>query len=251
MQFNYKAPDTSVNVSSVSPLKRGIQLIASLSIAVLVVYTLLGLLINVLAPYLPASLETRMGKAILAEWTVEEDDATVESYQEILEKLIGQEEASVYEIRIIDMDQVNAFAIPGGFIVFSTAFVEAFEDEETVAFALGHELGHFMNRDHIKAYGRSMVLYTITGLISGEESASSTLFLDVLSKAEMKFSQSDELKADAYGAGLLYEAYGSYNGGLEFFDYLRDDYSHGQLASYFDSHPHPEKRVKELKKLKN
>lgn len=249
MQLNYKQPDASVNVSKVSPLKRAVQLFSGLLLTIVSLYIILGLLVNVLAPYVPKTLEDRMGKRILSEWIVDEDDETILYYSSILEKLIGHDQAANYKLRIIEMEEVNAFAVPGDIIVLSTAFVEEFVDEETIAFVLGHELGHFKSRDHIKGYGRMMVLYTISSLVSGNDSSSSMIISDILSKTEMKFSQNDELKADAYGATLVYQAYGSNDGGITFFEQLSDEYEQGELASYFDTHPHPEKRIKAIKAL--
>lgn len=250
MQFNYKQADTSVNVSKVSPLKRAIQLFSGLLLTLVSVYFLLGLLVNVVAPYVPKTLEDKMGASILAEWPVQEDAETVMYYEGILEKLIGSEEAGRYAVRIIEMEEVNAFAVPGDIIVFSSTFVEEFAEEETIAFVLGHELGHFSTRDHIKGYGRAMVLYAISAFVSGNDSSSSMIISDILAKTETKFSQHDELKADAYGATLVSNAYGTNDGGIDFFEMLSEEYEQGQLASYFDTHPHPEKRIEAIKKLK-
>lgn len=249
MQLNYKQPDASVNVSKVSPLKRAIQIFAGLLVTVITIYVLLGLLVNVAAPYVPKSLEVKLGKSILNEWVVEEDDETVVLYTAILEKIVGEEVASDYAIRIIEMDEVNAFAVPGDIIVFSSGFVESIVDEETIAFVIGHELGHFSSRDHIKGYGRTMVLLAMANLIAGDDSSTSSIVVDILSKTETKFSQKDELNADAYGVQLVYNAYGNYDGGLAFFEELSKEYEQGQLASYFDSHPHPEKRIEAIKAL--
>lgn len=249
MQFIYKQADASVNISKVSPLKRAIQLFAGLTITLVFIYLLLGLLVNVLAPYIPKTLEAQMGKSILAKWSVQEEDETINRYQAILEKIAGRDVASTYTIRVIEMEAINAFAVPGDHIVFSSGFVDAIEDEETIAFVLGHELGHFENRDHIKGYGRTMVLYALVSLISGDDSSSSMIISDILSKTETKFSQKDELNADAFGVELVYNAYGNYDGGVKFFEELSSEYEQGELASYFDSHPHPEKRIEAIKKI--
>ncbi|MBN2898873.1 MAG: M48 family metalloprotease, partial [Clostridia bacterium] len=128
-------------------------------------------------------------------------------------------------------------------------FVKSVEDEEAIAFVLGHELGHFQNRDHIKGYGRGMVLYLMASLVAGEDSSTSAVFLDILNKTEMKFSQKAELSADAYGATLLYSAYGRYDGAVALFEMFSEEYDHGKMAAYFDSHPHPEIRIEAIKSL--
>ena len=245
MNLNYKQPDTSVNVSKVSPLKRFMQLVLGLLLTLVAIYAALGFLIDILAPHIPKTLEMTMGSAILSEWTVLDDDPVLEAYEDILIKLVGETEAENYHIRILEDDTLNAFAIPGNIVGFTTGFVQEINDEEMIAFALAHELGHFENRDHIKGYGRLMVLYGIVNLVT-DESSLSKLLLNILSKTEMKFSQKAELEADAYGATLVEATYGSPQGGIEFFKEMSALSDRSQLKSYFDSHPHPEKRIEAL-----
>lgn len=240
MNLNYKQPDASVNVSKVSPLKRFMQLMLGLLLTLVAIYAVLGILIDLLAPHIPKTAEIKMGSAILSEWTVVDDDPVLESYEAILIKLVGEIEAEKYHIRILEDKTLNAFAIPGNIIGFTTEFVEEIDDEEMIAFALAHELGHFENRDHIKGYGRLMVLYGLVNLVTDDGSLSK-LVLDILSKTEMKFSQKGELAADAYGASLVEVAYGSSQGGIDFFKEMSAISERSQLKSYFDSHPHPEK----------
>jgi len=246
MKLDYRQPDATVNVSKVSPLKRAVQLFLGLSVTFVTIYVVLGVLVNILAPKIPMSLEQKMGSAILNEWTVGNDNETVNSYKDILVKLVGEEVAATYTIMILEEAELNAFAIPGNIVGVTTGFVEEITDEEMIAFALGHELGHFENRDHIKSYGRLFVLYTMVNTLTGSDGSLATAFLDLLSKTETKFSQVDELRADVYGAALLYDTYGSYDGGIDFFNYLSEDYDGSHIVSYFESHPHPEKRVQRL-----
>lgn len=241
MTLNYKEADSSVNVSKVSPIKRFIQVLLGILVALVALYVLLGLVIDVIAPHIPISLEMELGDVILSEWTVVDNEVVLEKYETILATLIGEGEADNYHIYILEEDMINALAIPGNIIGITTEFVEEIEDEEMIAFALAHELGHFENRDHIKSYGRFIVLYGLLNALEGGD-----LFLDVLLKTEMKFSQKGELAADAYGATLVEAVYGSSQGGIDFFKRMNELTEESPLESYFDSHPHPEKRIKVL-----
>lgn len=249
MKLDYRQADPSVNVSRVSPLKRAGQLLLGISVVFVAIYVLLGLLVNVLAPYVPDVLEEKMGAAIMAEWQVAEDAEIIADYEAILTKLVGEELSSDYHIRVIEDPTINAFAIPGNIIAMTSGFVEALDDEEMVAFALGHEMGHFENRDHIKRYGRVIVLYTLVSALTDSDNAIANVLLDLLNKTEMKFSQKDEFAADAYGARLIMDAYGSYDGGIEFFEMLSEMHKRSKMASYFDSHPHLELRIKAIEGL--
>ena len=249
MRVDYKQPDSSVNVSKVSPLKRVIQLFTGLMFSLIIIYFVLGILVNLFIPYIPASVETRMGKVILSQLPIEKNTQIADQYRSILEKLIGIDQASQYSIEVIDSPEINAFAIPGSIIIFSSAFVNEIKDEEMIAFVLGHEIGHFKHRDHLKRYGRILLLYTMVTLFTDSDGTLANLSTDILSKTEMKFSQNDELKADAFGAELIKNPYGSYDGGIRFFGISSDTYNYGKVASYFSSHPHPEKRMEALENL--
>jgi len=89
----------------------------------------------------------------------------------------------------------------------------------------------------------------MVNLLTNSDDALSNFSLDILSKTEMKFSQNDELRADAFGAELIKKTYGSYDGGIKFFERIKGEYNYGKMAAYFDSHPHPEKRMEAIKKL--
>lgn len=249
MKLDYRQPDASVNVSKVSPLKRAGQLLLGISVVFIAIYVLLGLLVNVIAPYVPDALEQKMGSAIMAEWEVADDAEIIENYESILTKLVGEDLSSDFYIRIIEDPTINAFAIPGNIIAVTSGFVEAVDDEEMVAFALGHEMGHFENRDHIKRYGRVLVLYTLVNALTDSDNTVANVLFEVLNKTEMKFSQKDEFAADAYGATLIMNAYGSYDGGIDFFDMLSELHERSKIAAYFDSHPHLEMRIKAIEAL--
>jgi len=102
----------------------------------------------------------------------------------------------------------------------------------------------------MKSYGRVLVLSLLVNIISGQESTLTDLTMGILSRTEMKFSQKDELNADAYGVELISNTFGSSEGAIEFFEIMDDIQGRGKLESYFDSHPHPEKRIEAILELR-
>ena len=126
-------------------------------------------------------------------------------------RLVGTTVASVdprpdirYRFAILDTDEVNAFAAPGGYVFVTRGALAIMEDEAMLAGVLAHEVGHVDHRDvveEIQSRARTELGITeaaervdVTGeeyLQKAVESGASALF--------MGLSREDELAADAFG----------------------------------------------------
>lgn len=63
-----------------------------------------------------------------------------------------------YVFVLVESDEVNAFAVPGGFVFVTTAMLDFLKDEDELAAILGHEMGHMELRHGVKAVGKERVL---------------------------------------------------------------------------------------------
>lgn len=63
-----------------------------------------------------------------------------------------------YLFLLVESDEVNAFAVPGGFVFVTTAMLDFLRDEDELAAIIGHEMGHMELRHGIKAVGKERVL---------------------------------------------------------------------------------------------
>jgi predicted Zn-dependent protease len=138
--------------------------------------------------------------------------------------LVGLAVASVdprtdiaYRFAVLDSDDVNALAAPGGYVFVTRGALALMNDEAMLAGVLGHEVGH-VNRRHvvkeIRARARTELgLEEITEQINltGEEYLEQTIQLGTTALF-MGLSRGDELEADAYGvevaAGAGYDPNG-------------------------------------------
>ncbi len=138
--------------------------------------------------------------------------------------LVGLAVASVdprtdiaYRFAVLDSDDVNALAAPGGYVFVTRGALALMNDEAMLAGVLGHEVGH-VNRRHvvneIRARARTELgLEEITEQINltGEEYLEQTIQLGTTALF-MGLSREDELEADAYGvkvaAGAGYDPKG-------------------------------------------
>ncbi len=105
-------------------------------------------------------------KNVAAEMGLFEDAALtayVRSVGERLAALSPRHDLS-YTFHIVDMEEPNAFALPGGYIYVSRGLLALTNDEAELAGVLGHEIGHVAARHAVRRVSRAAPLAVVTGL---------------------------------------------------------------------------------------
>ena len=177
------------------------------------------------------------------------DDAqAVDRVQRIVDQLRQHPDVPPinYRVVIIERDDPNAFAFPGGIIGVTTGLLEAVSGDVELAFVLGHELGHFHNRDQLAGLGRSIgfgICYTL--LFGGEGSADtfSPIFATIL---QSHHSREQESKADRFGMRVLFETYDTTEGFDRVFEVIKDRQHAPRWAQMFATHPVADDRAEAL-----
>ena len=136
------------------------------------------------------------------------------------------------------------------FLVTST-LLEQVESENELAFVLGHELGHFHNRDHLRSLGRGLIFGLVLMAIGSGGGSGEELIGFAGEVAGRNFSRLQERDADAFGLELVHAEYGHVDATWDFFDRLPrpDGLLEKQMATYHATHPLNDERVTELKSL--
>jgi len=164
-----------------------------------------------------------------------------------------------YHFAVVQNNEPNAYACPGGFIFVTTGLLKEVSSEDQLAAVLGHEVAHVAHRDGINAIKKSH--WTDLGFYAAGEAAGrfspsdvkelAGVFANVVSDVGKKvlesgYSQSDEKKADE--AGVRYASSAGYdpNGIVAF---LEDEVAKGTTGGRgpFASHPKAESRIKLVK----
>ena len=136
------------------------------------------------------------------------DDAKLQAYvQRVGEKLAGLSHRPelFYRFTVLDSPEVNAFALPGGYIYITRGLMTYLNSEAELAAVLGHEIGHVTARHAVRQYTTAMAAqigYTIGSIFVPQvgSQAGSTLF-DVLGTALVRgYGRQYELQADHLGA---------------------------------------------------
>lgn len=218
---------------------------------VIAIYVILGLAVDAVVTRLPEGFEQQLGILYARQFSEEEQSPAEVYLQEVLDTIVEKSSSRItgsYSVHLIPSAQPNAFALPGGHIVVYSALLEELDSENELAFILAHELGHFANRDHLRGLGRRLVMMTMGALLFGVDNRLTEIVMGSLLVVEMKFSRSQETKADLFALDLLNSHYGHIAGATDFFQKTLEDDVQTRLAYYFATHPYPADRVEMLRK---
>ena len=240
-----KARD-DVNVSDTHPLEEAGILIVGLTAMFAVVALVLVFAIEFALMFVSPEKEARLFES----WSPvnsESEDSRTESTQAVLDRLVQHwpDSPYSYQVSVDDSETPNAIAFPGGKIMVTTALLDDVGSENELAFVLGHELGHFRNRDHIRGLGRGVVLAIVFAIITGSEGDAS-LGLSIADLTLRGFGREQETDADEFGLMLLNTEYGHVNGAPDFFKRLVDDEEMSVFSECLSTHPDTVDRIDEL-----
>jgi predicted Zn-dependent protease len=155
-----------------------------------------------------------------------------------------------WHFNIVDSREVNAFAVPGGYVYVNRGLIERAQTMSEVAGVIGHEIGHVTRRHSIKQMQKAqganvgMTLGCILTRICG--SGLATTAMDVGTGGLFAhFSRGDEAEADDEGVRTLIKAGIDPNGIPEMFRILLDERKNhpGTVDAFFATHPMEEDRI--------
>ncbi len=136
------------------------------------------------------------------------DDAELQAYV----NGIGQELAKIshrknlnFQFTVLDSPEVNAFALPGGFIYITRGIMAYLNSEAELAGVLGHEIGHVTARHSVRQQSASQVSGLLGGIlnVATGQDASQGLFSQLGYALAQGYGRDHELEADRLGAQYL------------------------------------------------
>jgi beta-barrel assembly-enhancing protease len=202
------------------------------------------------------SLETeiRMGKqyAMQVENSVKmvQDPVVNEYVNRIGQNLVRNSDAKVpFTIKVIDSDEVNAFALPGGFFYVNSGLILAADEEAELAGVMAHEISHVAARHGMRQMTRANIaqIATIPLIFVGGgigygiyEAAGLGLPLTF-----MKFQRNFEAEADYLGLQYMYKTGYDPQAFISFFEKIqaKEKKKPGTIAKAFASHPQTPDRI--------
>ena len=165
-------------------------------------------------------------------------------------RLTSRTDIPDWKFFIVDSREVNAFAVPGGYIYVNRGLIERTQRMDQLAGVLGHEIGHVVKRHSIKqmqqAQGANVGVTLACILTRICESQAGQAAIQVGGTALFaKFSRSDENEADVEAIQNVVRAGISPNGIPEMFQILLNERerSPSSVDSWFATHPLEESRI--------
>jgi predicted Zn-dependent protease len=154
-----------------------------------------------------------------------------------------------YHFYIIKDKDLNAFALPGGFIYVNSALLDRASDDE-LACVLAHEIGHVAARHSAKRLETNLGYQIVTGIalgLSGKEDLGRAMNV-VFDTVSLGYSRSDENLADSLSVRYARRAGFDPHGMLTFFQKLKQDsLGKGVPLVFLSSHPPLEQRIENVK----
>ena len=195
-------------------------------------------------------------KAIIAQIGIYEHPA-IKNLEEVGGRLVShlEERKFDYQFAILDMQEANAMALPGGYVYFSRGLLALVNSEDELAGVMGHEITHVHDQHSRKSQNRSIFssIFMIPGAIVGVFlPTAGSLLIAPVALYNSGYSRSNEKSADINGATLAAASGFDPNGLIAILDKISKEVAmetgSEEGSSWFDSHPYTPKRVDELNK---
>jgi predicted Zn-dependent protease len=201
---------------------------------------------------IPVEWEQKLGESayrdFLAQQEVVKGGPAVSAIEEMTHRLIEQIPDNPYkfDVTVVKSDVVNAFALPGGYIVVFTGLMKKAESGEEVAGVLGHELNHVLQRHGLERIVKQLGLVAMASIVLGDQQGSVGLMKQLgVELMALKFGREQETEADVTGLQLLHRAKIDPSGMVTFFQRLSEK-DEGR-TEWLSTHPMGRARAERLK----
>ena len=207
---------------------------------------------------LPYSVDEELGRVTEESMEVSDvvDDAEVQQAIELMvERLSGEFQDTdvnpaevTWNVRVVDSEEVNAFALPGGYITVYTGLIEEATSPDMVAGVIGHEMAHVLQRHGLRRVANQLGLFAGVQLIFGGTGGLVGMAGDVLALAKgREWDRSQETEADVLGTTAMIRAGLDAKELGEFFLILKEKYGETPgVLGWMSTHPMHSTRVDDI-----
>ena len=220
--------------------------------------TVLGLwfgadvLVEIAVSRIPVEWEQKLGESayrdFLTHQEVMKDGPAVAALGEITQRLTEQISSNPYkfDVTVVKSDVVNAFALPGGYVVVFTGLMKKAESGEEVAGVMSHELNHVLQRHGLERIVKNLGLMTVVAIVFGNQQGLVGMMKQFgVELLTLKFGREQETEADLTGLQLLQRAKIDPSGMIRFFERLSEK-DEGRME-WLSTHPMSTARAERLK----
>ncbi len=193
--------------------------VAAVAAVAVQIFVLIPLLADNLAGFIPPEGERALGEATFGQIREALDDTGLNplaicegvegtaALDALVARLGGDRDFSRdVTVSVLDHEMVNAFALPGGFVVVFRGLIEAANGPDEVAAVLAHEIGHVISADPTRHALRSAGSIGVLGLLFGDFAGGAVVLFLTERLIAAQYSQAAEVGADTFAHGVLAQA---------------------------------------------
>ena len=207
-------------------------------------------------PFVTLKTEIAIGKeadkAIIKQYGIYQNKSLQLYVNQIGQKLVSQLSDKVFPkfyFRVVDSSEINAFALPGGYVYVTIGLLALVNGEAELAGVIGHEIGHIIFHHGAKLMVRNIgaQLFSIGGAIASPENAGGWLTVSsaLFQQINLGYGREAEIESDEHGILSISEAGYNPYGMQKFLKSLRlKEIMSGQSYHSFQaSHPETKDRI--------
>lgn len=217
-------------------------------------------IVNKVASTIPYSVEQSLGKSYIAQLSLMGHiDSTSEAAKALRQqvKLITDHIDNSYDFKVfISKDSVvNAYALPGGMMVFNEGLLRKADSWEEVLGVVAHEAAHVTEKHHARGVFSRFGVWTLISIMVGDGS----FLVDAITAAGaniegLTYSREYETESDTKGFEYLQKAKINPKGLRSFFEKLSDEHKDevtSSIPEFLSTHPSNDTRIENIKQMEN
>ncbi len=201
--------------------------------------------------------ELRMGKSLSRQvegkYKLPDDELVQQRVNEIGQRIARSSDRKdiPYHFKVLEGEEVNAFALPGGYIYVNKGLVDKLDTDDELAYILGHEVGHVAAKHSVKRIQGALGYGLLRILASKvDEKGKVGRGLDIaFGQIMLGYSREDELLADRLGVKYARKAGYDPEAAIQFLEKLREieKKKPARIPIYLRTHPPILKRVEAVR----
>jgi predicted Zn-dependent protease len=183
------------------------------------------------------------------------EDPTISEYvNRVGQNLVRNSDAKVpFTIKVVESEEINAFALPGGFFYVHTGLILAADDESELAAVMAHEIAHVTARHGTENASKAQLVNIASipliflGGVAGFGIRQAAGFL--IPMQFLQFNRKAEGEADYLGVQYLYKTGYDPGAAVSFFEKLqaKETAKPGSIPKMFSTHPPTGDRIESTK----